>query len=109
MAKTTASVLQLPYQLVTERYMTKKLKRPPFVQQASLFQDLVIRLVRYAFARFPANIGRVFFSKGVALPFLRFRMLRHGFFVSPVPWREVTLVSSLCAASWKPKKANGFC
>ncbi len=30
----------------------------------------------------------VFFSKQVALPFLRFRMLRHGYLGSPVYWRE---------------------
>lgn len=37
----------------------------------------------------PAYIGRVFFSKPVALPFLRWRMLRHGYFHSPITWREV--------------------
>ena len=39
--------------------------------------------------------GRVFFSKAVALPFLRFRMLRHGFVHSPIRWREVFLVRRL--------------
>ncbi|KAF1917413.1 Alpha/Beta hydrolase protein [Ampelomyces quisqualis] len=37
----------------------------------------------------PAFIGRTFFSKAVSLPFLRFRMLRHGFFTSPIRWTEV--------------------
>jgi hypothetical protein len=62
------------------------------VQQASLFEDFVIRCVRYAFANIPSSIGRVFFSKMVALPFLRFRMLRHGYFRSPIQWREVEQV-----------------
>ncbi|KAL9009111.1 MAG: hypothetical protein Q9173_005832 [Seirophora scorigena] len=83
--------IQLPYQLCYERYYISKPQRSPFVQQASVFQDLVIRIVRYAFAFIPAKIGRVFFSKGVALPFLRFRMLRHGYLRSPLTWREVTL------------------
>lgn len=90
-------VFQLPYQLCHERYFTRKSERAPFVQQASFFQDLVIRIVRYAFAFIPAKIGRVFFSKWVALPFLRFRMLRHGYLHSPLTWREVNLVCEVPA------------
>jgi acetyl esterase/lipase len=37
----------------------------------------------------PAFIGRVFFSKPVSLPFLRWRMLRHGYLRSPLSWKEV--------------------
>jgi acetyl esterase/lipase len=37
----------------------------------------------------PASIGRVFFSKEVALPFFRWRLLRHGLLGSPVDWYEV--------------------
>ena len=66
------------------------------MQQATLFQDVVIRYVRYAFAHLPARIGRVFFSKQVALPFLRFRMIRHGYFGTPLPWLEIERVSWLC-------------
>lgn len=86
-------VLHLPYQFVTERYLTEKHRQSPFVRQASPFQDIVIRCVRYAFAKIPARIGRVFFSKGVALPFFRFRMLRHGYRRSPISWREISVVS----------------
>lgn len=75
-----------------ERYYTRKNRRSPFVQRASPFQDIVIRCVRYAFAQIPAKIGRVFFSKAVALPFLRFRMIRHGFWRSPIHWREIKIV-----------------
>ena len=59
------------------------------MQQATLFQDIVIRCVRYAFAKIPAAIGKVFFSKGVALPFIKFRQLRHGFLRSPIYWKEI--------------------
>jgi len=45
--------------------------------------------VRFAFAKLPANLGRIFFSKQVALPFLRFRLLRHGHWTGDVKWREV--------------------
>ena len=84
-------MLQLPYEFISERFFTPRSRKSPFVRQASPFQDVVIRCVRYAFARFPAKIGRVFFSKHVALPFFRFRMLRHGYLHSPFQWREVFL------------------
>lgn len=87
-------MLQLPYEIIQERNLTRKRDRSPFVKQASVFQDVVIRCVRYAFAHFPAKIGRVFFSKPVALPFLRFRMLRHGYLHSPIQWREIELGGS---------------
>ncbi|KAK4949315.1 hypothetical protein LTR10_011933 [Elasticomyces elasticus] len=82
-------LLVLPYQLIRERYFTPQARKSPFVQHATLFQDVVIRCVRFAFSSIPAIIGKVFFSKNVALPFLRFRMLRHGFWKSPIYWREV--------------------
>ncbi|KAI9810705.1 MAG: hypothetical protein M1832_001214 [Thelocarpon impressellum] len=82
-------LLQLPVQFLWARYLTRREHQVPFVRQASVFQDVVIRCVRYAFAQIPASIGRVFFSKRVALPFLRFRMLRHGYLRSPIYWREV--------------------
>lgn len=47
-----------------------------------------MRCVRYAFGNIHTRVGRVFFSKRVALPFLRWRMLRHGYFKYPVHWRE---------------------
>ncbi|KAI1155987.1 Alpha/Beta hydrolase protein [Nemania diffusa] len=73
---------------IRERYLTKHEIQSPFVQQASPFEDVVIRCVRYAFANISPNVGRVFFSKPVALPFLRFRMLRHGYIRFPVHWHE---------------------
>ena len=85
----------MPLQLIYERYLTRYNQRTPFVQKATLFQDLVIRCVRYAFAEIPASIGNIFFSKNVALPFMRFRMLRHGFFKSPIEWHEVDDVSAV--------------
>ncbi|KAF2497911.1 alpha/beta-hydrolase [Lophium mytilinum] len=81
--------IKLPLHFVKERFFTSFQNRSPFVQQATLFQDLVVRCVRYAFASMPAYLGRVFFSKAVALPFLRFRMLRHGYLQSPITWHEV--------------------
>ncbi|KAF6225071.1 hypothetical protein HO133_010266 [Letharia lupina] len=84
-------LIQLPYEFIEERYFTPKRSRSPFVKQASPFQDIVIRIVRYAFAHFSTKIGRVFFSKPVALPFLRFRMLRRGYLKSPITWLEIDL------------------
>jgi hypothetical protein len=90
---TAYEALVIPYQFVRERYVLSFEQRSPFVKKATPFQDFVIRCVRYAFANMPASIGRVFFSKGVSLPFLRFRMLRHGIVTSPIRWTEVIRVT----------------
>ncbi|KAJ4363476.1 hypothetical protein N0V83_009770 [Neocucurbitaria cava] len=82
--------LVIPYQFVRERFFIPHEHRTLFVKKATPFQDLVIRFVRYAFANMPAFLGRVFFSKAVSLPFLRFRMLRHGIVTSPIRWTEIT-------------------
>ncbi|MCJ1389406.1 hypothetical protein MMC18_002263 [Xylographa bjoerkii] len=82
-------LIKLPSSFIIERYFTHQLHRSPFVQRATPFQDFVIRCVRYAFANLPAKIGRVFFSKNVALPFFTFRLFRHGYAHSPIPWREI--------------------
>lgn len=82
-------VLQLPAQFIRERYFLQPDKRSPFARNATIFQDIVIRCVRYAFAYIPASVGRVFFSKWVAYPFLRFRLLRHGYLKSPIFFREI--------------------
>lgn len=87
------TVIKLPLSFIRERFFTPHEERSPFVQQASWFEDIVIRCVRYAFAYIPANIGRVFFSKEVALPFLKFRMFRHGLMESPIHWHEVNQVN----------------
>lgn len=79
----------IPYQFIRERFLVPRENRAPFVRKATPFQDLVIRFVRYAFANMPAFLGRVFFSKAVSLPFLRFRMLRHGIVTSPIRWTEI--------------------
>jgi acetyl esterase/lipase len=86
---TATQAFVIPYQFLRERYFIPHEQRSPFVQRATPFQDLVIRFVRYAFAFMPAWLGRVFFSKGVSLPFLRFRMLRHGIVTAPLHWREI--------------------
>ncbi|TKA29728.1 hypothetical protein B0A50_03091 [Salinomyces thailandicus] len=81
-------LIVMPYQLVRERYFVPLSAKSPFVQHCTLFQDIVIRCVRYAFAFIPASIGKVFFSKNVSLPFFRFRMLRNGLWKCPIYWRE---------------------
>ena len=81
-------VIKLPVSFLYEHILVTRRHRSPFVQRATLFEDFVVRCVRFAFASIPPRIGRVFFSKQVALPFLRWRMLRHGYFRSPVYWQE---------------------
>ncbi|KAK0710902.1 Alpha/Beta hydrolase protein [Lasiosphaeris hirsuta] len=81
-------LVKLPMSFVWERYLCPRRHRAPFVQVASPFEDFVVRCVRYAFSSIPPRIGRVFFAREVAGPFLRFRMLRHGYIKSPIHWRE---------------------
>lgn len=84
-----SKAIVIPSEFIRERLFVPYEKRSPFVKKATPFQDLVIRFVRYAFANMPAFLGRVFFSKPVSLPFLRFRMLRHGIVTSPIRWTEI--------------------
>lgn len=99
---TSYTVLELPYSFVQERYFFKRKNQSPFVRQASAFEDFVIRCVRYAFTNIRPSVGRVFFSKQVALPFLRFRMLRHGYVKSPVHWHEYRDVGYVTQTDEKP-------
>ncbi|KAA8563955.1 hypothetical protein EYC84_011958 [Monilinia fructicola] len=61
-------IIKLPLSFIRERFFTPHEERSPFVQQASWFEDIVIQ---------------------VALPFLKFRMFRHGLMESPIHWHEV--------------------
>ncbi|KAI6376554.1 hypothetical protein MCOR25_002764 [Pyricularia grisea] len=81
-------LFQLPYQFIRDQVFAKSADVSPFTRQAPLFEDFVIRCVRFAFANIPARIGRVFLCKEVSLPFLRYRMFRHGYLRPPVHWRE---------------------
>jgi hypothetical protein len=90
----TYVALEIP-KFFIERYATLEYRQSPFVRIATPFQDIVIRFVRYGFANLPAKIGRIFFSKSVSLPFLRYRMLRHGYTSSPIHWQEINWVSRL--------------
>lgn len=81
-------MVKLPVAFVHDRYLVPRAKKSAFLQRATPFEDFVIRCVRYAFANIPPKIGRVFFSKEVSLPFLWFRLLRHGYLGSPIHWRE---------------------
>ncbi|KAK3995939.1 Arylacetamide deacetylase-like protein [Cladorrhinum sp. PSN332] len=81
-------LVELPIGFLHDRYFLPAEKQSLFIRRSSLFEDFVIRCVRYAFGNVPAKIGRVFFSKEVALPFLKFRLLRHGYFGYPIHWRE---------------------
>lgn len=80
-------MLQLPYQLVRDRLVEPAESLP---HRSTVFEDIVVRCVRYAFRAIPTSVNRVFFSKSVALPFLRWRMLRHGYLGCPVHWHEHT-------------------
>lgn len=87
-------MFKLPVAFVYERYLLNDKQKPEFLLQASPFEDVVVRCVRYAFANIPPRVCRIFFNKEVALPWMRWRMLRHGYLRSPIHWREYRDVSS---------------
>ena len=89
-----STVIRLPWSIIHSRYLTPRKHQPAFLRTASPFEDVVVRCVRYAFAHIPPRIGRVFFAREVALPFLRFRLLRHGYRGWPVGWREYREVTT---------------
>ncbi|KAK4143867.1 monoterpene epsilon-lactone hydrolase [Dichotomopilus funicola] len=79
-------LLKLPIVIIWDRVLSPFQR--PFSQRVTLFEDVVVRCMRYAFANVPPRIGRVFFAREVALPYLWFRLLRKGHFGSPIYWRE---------------------
>ncbi|PUU84044.1 Alpha/Beta hydrolase protein [Tuber borchii] len=94
---------RMPIDIIKERYLTKLNRQSAFTRRSTLFQALVVACMRYGFACVPTRIGRVFFTKGVALPFLRFRMFRHGYFWRlrhrPL-WREINLNKGAMKGIW---------
>jgi hypothetical protein len=84
-------VFQLPYEFVLERYFTHPSRQTGFVQSATIFEDFVVRCVKYAFKAIPTLVSRVFFSKNVSLPWFRWRLLRHGYLKFQTHWREYSI------------------
>ena len=64
-SKSLLVVFILPLQLIYDRFTT--------AGDWTLFQNLVLRVVRFAFGNLNATVGRVFFSESQAFPFARFR------------------------------------
>ncbi|KAK4249632.1 monoterpene epsilon-lactone hydrolase [Corynascus novoguineensis] len=79
---------KLPAAVIHDRYLIPREERSVFQRRASAFEDIVVRCMRYAFVNIPPRVGRVFFSREVSLPFLWFRLLRHGYPEPPIHWRE---------------------
>ncbi|KAI5820865.1 Alpha/Beta hydrolase protein [Pyronema omphalodes] len=68
----------LPYGLINERYRTRTEHQLAITRRISLFQDVMLRCIRWGFINVPCDVGKLFFIKGVSLPYLRFRMWRSG-------------------------------
>jgi hypothetical protein len=88
------AVVKLPLNLLYDRLFLRFVhqNRGSSNQPASWFEDAVIQCIRYGFAYIPPTIARIFFSEQVALPLLRFRMLRHGYIRPLIQWRKVKQV-----------------
>lgn len=71
-----AAAFWLPLELVCTRLLTWPSQQRPFVRKSTVFEHVVFYCVKYAFVHVPHRIGRVFFSRFVAVSFLRWRQLR---------------------------------
>ncbi|KFY32947.1 hypothetical protein V495_08576 [Pseudogymnoascus sp. VKM F-4514 (FW-929)] len=76
--------IKLPISIINDRYLLGRFTTKPFAHRATLFEDAVVRCVHYGFTKIKPPIARVFFVKGVSWPFLRYRMLKHGYLFLPV-------------------------
>jgi acetyl esterase/lipase len=83
----------LPTQLVQARWRTQHKNQVDDVKRLrlSFFQDVVLRCVKWAFKNVPFDVARVFFARQVAMPFLWFRILRHGYRSFPAHLREISM------------------
>ncbi|KFY73785.1 hypothetical protein V499_06142 [Pseudogymnoascus sp. VKM F-103] len=82
-------VIKLPISIVNDRYLLGRFTTKPFARRATLFEDAVVRCVHYGFTNIKPPIARIFFVKGVSWPFLRYRMLRHGYLFLPVHLEDI--------------------
>ncbi|OBT55842.1 hypothetical protein VE04_03750 [Pseudogymnoascus sp. 24MN13] len=81
--------IKLPISIVNDRYLLGRFTTKPFARRATLFEDAVVRCVHYGFTNIKPPIARIFFVKGVSWPFLRYRMLRHGYLFLPVHLEDI--------------------
>ena len=70
-------VFQMPVDVARRQWTARALRRQQQQkeqqQSPSVFEDVVLCCVRWAFVHVPPHVGRVFFSRPVALPFFLFR------------------------------------
>ncbi|KHO00688.1 Alpha/beta hydrolase fold-3 [Metarhizium album ARSEF 1941] len=84
---TSKIVFRLPFYFLA-RYVKPRDAQPWFIAESSLFEDMMIRIVRYGFTNLPVKTVRVLFTKHFAYPFLRWRMFRSGHFKFPAHLQE---------------------
>ena len=94
-------VIKLPISIINDRYLLGRFTTKPFARRSTLFEDAVVRCVHYGFTNIKPPIARIFFVKGVSWPFLRYRMLRHGYLFFPVHLEDIekvglSLIQSNC-------------
>lgn len=65
LARLSEALFVLPLQLLYDRLTTR--------DEWTFFQNLILRIVRFAFGNLSAHLGQVFFSEDQAWPFIRFR------------------------------------
>ncbi|TWU73555.1 hypothetical protein ED733_004013 [Metarhizium rileyi] len=83
-------VFKLPFHFLA-RYVRPRVAQPWFIAESTIFEDMVIRVVRYGFMNLPVKTIRVLLSKQFAYPLLRWRMFRSGHFRFPVHLQEKSM------------------
>ncbi|QLI71650.1 Acetyl-hydrolase [Metarhizium brunneum] len=83
-------LFKLPFHFLA-RYVKPRYAQPWFIAESTVFEDMVIRIVRFGFMNLPVRAARVLFSKQFAYPFLKWRMFRSGHFSFPAHLQETVI------------------
>ena len=81
-------VWELPSTWLKERVTTPYDKRHPFARQATFFEYVVTRCVKWAFVNLDSEVGCVFLGPRAASWFFAFRRWRHGYWTYPFVRRD---------------------
>ncbi|QPH12275.1 hypothetical protein C2857_004383 [Epichloe festucae Fl1] len=88
----------LPFHFLA-RYAKSRDAQPRFIRESSVFEDMIVRIVRYGFMYFPTEALKVFLSKRFAYPLLRWRMFRNGIFSFPAHLQDRVLQEGQTSAA----------
>lgn len=80
----------MPVEFVYKRYLQPRADRSQFALESDFFEHFIIVVVRHAFKILPPKVSRVLMTKQVAVPLLRWRMLRQSYCQYPSHVQHLT-------------------